>query len=76
MRELGRQVPEILLAEGINTVEAKEKIDQMVWLKCQISSVAANAKLKRAQILTPGQRQIIKEKIEEWRNLCPWSANL
>ncbi|MCK5187250.1 MAG: Spy/CpxP family protein refolding chaperone, partial [Deltaproteobacteria bacterium] len=52
MRELGRQIPEILLVEAINTVDAKEKLEQMVWLKCQISSTAANAKLKRAQILT------------------------
>ena len=76
MRELGRQIPEILLVESINTVDAKEKLEQMVWLKCQISSTAANAKLKRAQILTPEQRQIIKEKIGEWRNHHPWSANL
>jgi len=76
MRELGRQIPEILLVEAINTVDAKEKLEQMVWLKCQISSTAANAKLKRAQILTPEQRQIIKEKIGEWRNHHPLSANL
>ena len=76
MRELGRQIPEILLVEAINTVDAKEKLEQMVWLKCQISSTAANVKLKRAQILTPKQRQIIKEKIGEWRNHHPWSANL
>lgn len=76
MMELGRQIPEILLVEEINTVDAKEKLEQMVWLKCQISSTAANAKLKRAQILTPEQRKIIKEKIGEWRNHHPWSANL
>ena len=76
MRELGRQIPEILFVEAINTVDAKEKLVQIVDLKCQISSTAANAKLKRAQILTPEQRQIIKEKIGEWRNHHPWSANL
>jgi len=76
MRELGRQIPEILLVEEINTVDAKEKLEQMVGLKCQISSIAANAKLKRAQILTLEQRQIIKEKIGEGKNHHPWSANL
>jgi len=76
MRELGRQMPEILLAEEINTVEAQEKLDQIVSLKCQIASIAANATLEGVQILTPEQRQIIKEKIEAWKHLCPWLSNL
>jgi Spy/CpxP family protein refolding chaperone len=76
MRALGTQMPEILLAEEINTVEAQEKLDHIVSLKCQISSIAANATLEGVQILTPEQRQIIKEKIEAWKNLCPWLSNL
>jgi Spy/CpxP family protein refolding chaperone len=44
-------------------------------LKGQISSIAANAKLKGVQILTPEQRQIIKEKINEWSNHHPWSIH-
>lgn len=76
MRELGRQMPEILLAEEINTVDAQEKLDQIVSFKCQIASIAANATLEGVQILTPEQRQIIKEKIEVWKHLCPWLSNL
>ena len=76
MWELGRQMPEILLAEEINIVEAQEKLDQIVSFKCQIASIAANATLEGVQILTPEQRQIIKEKIEAWKNLCPWLSNL
>ena len=75
MRELGSELSGIVLAEEINTVEAQEELGKVLDLRCQISSIKASALLEGVQILTPSQREIIKGKIEGWRNLCPWLEN-
>lgn len=48
-----------MLAEEINIDEAMEKIDKVVDLKSQITSIGAAAKLEGVQILTSDQRQLI-----------------
>ena len=75
MRELGRKIPEILLVEEINTVDAKEKLVQIVDLKCQISFIGANAGLEGVQILTPEQRFTILIFVEDFLELLEWIAD-
>jgi len=53
------EMQETMLAEEINVDEAIEKIDKVVKLKSQISSISAAAKLEGVQILTSEQRQLI-----------------
>jgi len=53
------EMQETMLAEEINVDEAIEKIDKVVKLKSQISSISAAAKLEGVQILTSEQRHLI-----------------
>jgi Spy/CpxP family protein refolding chaperone len=76
LKELRMDMPEILLAEEIDTVTAEQKYEEMAQLKSRISSVTNDAALEAVQILTPEQRQIIKQKIEERISLCPWLSNM
>ena len=58
---------ETLLAQEIDTGEATEKLNEMVGIKSQITTIVLNSKLEGAQILTPEQRAILLEKIKERR---------
>jgi Spy/CpxP family protein refolding chaperone len=61
MKELGMQMPEILLAEEIDTIAAEEMLQEMVDLQCQILSIEANAGLEGFQIITSEKRFLTAE---------------
>ena len=61
MKELGILMPEILLAEEIDVEDAASKLDEIVDLQCQISSVEASAGLKGFQIFTSEKRFLTSE---------------
>jgi len=74
-KELSRQLASILLAADLDEDAANALIDEMVPLEEQIASIGVDAVLAGVQILTPAQRQIIKDKIaerEERRENSPW----
>jgi Spy/CpxP family protein refolding chaperone len=73
---LRAEMDETLLAEEIDTAVAEKQILDLAALKSSMTSIALNAKLQGAQILTPEQRELIlakkvewKERFLQWRNL-------
>ncbi len=60
-------IAETLLAQDIDVDEATEKLNEMVEIKSLITKIVLNSKLKRAQILTPEQREMLLEKSEKRR---------
>lgn len=58
---------EALLAQEIDTDLAAGKLNEMVGIQSQITDMVLNAKLEGSQILTPEQRAILLEKINERR---------
>ncbi len=65
LEPLGDQLKEALLAETVDTVAAAGIIDRMIEPKEQIMEIKLNAQIEAALLLTPEQRTIIKEKMEE-----------
>lgn len=61
MKELGILLPEILLAEEIDEEDPSSKLDEIVDLQCEISSVEAFAGLEGFQILTSEKRFLTSE---------------
>ncbi len=61
LEALGMQLPEILLAEEIDTVAAETMLQEMGDLQCQISSIEANAGLEGFQIITSEKRFLTSE---------------
>jgi len=68
MRTLYQDFAEALLAATIDTEAAATLISQMVEPTTQMADITFNAELDAAQILTPEQRQIIMDKINEHKN--------
>ena len=65
MELLQDRLLEALLAENIDTATVAEVNDQMIVLQSQLMSIGLNSQVEAAQILTPEQRSIIKQKMEE-----------
>ena len=61
MKELGILMPEILLAEEIDVEDAESKLDEIVDLQCEISSIEAYAGLEGFQIVTSEKRLLTSE---------------
>jgi len=57
-----------LLAATVDTEAAASLISQMIEPSTQMADIKFNAELQAAQILTPEQRQIIRDKMEEHKN--------
>ena len=68
MGALHKDFAAVLLAATIDTEAAATLISQMVEPKIQMADIKFNAELEAAQILTPEQRQIIQDKINEHKN--------
>lgn len=73
---LRAEMDETLLAEEIDTALAEKQILDLAARKSSMTSIALNAKLQGAQILTPEQRELIltkkvewKERFLQWRNV-------
>jgi Spy/CpxP family protein refolding chaperone len=58
-----------ILTDDINVAVAEGKIEKMVALQCEIAEISANARLESAQILTPDQRKIVLEKLEQRKEM-------
>ena len=74
-RALSRQFATVLLAADLDEDAANDLLDEMAPLEEQIASISVDAVLAGMQILTPEQRQIIKDKIAEreaHRENSPW----
>jgi Spy/CpxP family protein refolding chaperone len=68
MGALHKDFAEVLLAATVDTEAAATLISQMVEPTIQMADIKFNAELEAAQILTPEQRQIIQDKINEHKN--------
>ncbi len=63
----GLGLDEAMFAEEIDTYDVEQKIDSMVDLRSRIISIKAEAVLEVSQVLTPEQRSIVLERIDEHR---------
>ena len=70
----GLGIKETLLAEEIDVDNATRKLEEMVELKTQISSIVANAHLGTVLILTSEQRQLIQKHLTNIINLLKYIA--
>ena len=61
LEELGMQLPEVLLAEDIETVAAEALLQEMGDVQCEISSIEAHAGLDAFQIITSEKRFLTSE---------------
>jgi len=61
LEELGMQLPEVLLAEDIDTAAGEAILKEMGDLQCEISSIEANAGLDGFQIITSEKRFLTSE---------------
>lgn len=61
MKELGIELPEVLLAEEIDTGVAEEMLQEMANLQCDILSIEAYAGLEAVQIITSEKRLLTAE---------------
>jgi Spy/CpxP family protein refolding chaperone len=68
MKTLQEDFAEALLAATVDTEAAATLISQMTEPAIQMADIKFNAELEAAQILTPEQRQIILDKINEHKN--------
>ena len=68
MGALHKDFAGVLLAATVDTEAAASLISQMIEPATQMADIKFNAALEAAQILTPEQRQIIREKMEEHKN--------
>jgi len=57
----------MVLAPELNEAAAQEAIAKQSELQCQIAQIVANANLQAAKILTPEQRALVLERIEQRR---------
>ena len=64
LEELGGLLPETLLAEEIDVASAAGQLEEMVNLRCDISTITANAKLDGFQIVTSEKRLLTSEQRE------------
>ena len=67
MHALRTEMDELLLAEEIDTAVAEKQILDLAALKASMITIALNAKLQGAQILTPEQRESILMQKAEWK---------
>jgi Spy/CpxP family protein refolding chaperone len=67
MHALRTEMDELLLAEEIDTAVAEKQILDLAALKASMTTIALNAKLQGAQILTPEQRESILMQKAEWK---------
>ena len=58
------KIPETLLAEQIDEAAASALLEQFTSLQNEIAKIVSAADLEKAMILTPAQRQIILECVE------------
>jgi Spy/CpxP family protein refolding chaperone len=68
MAALHQDFAAALLAETVDTEAAASLISQMIGPAAQLADIQFSAELAAAQILTPEQRQIIMDKINEHKN--------
>lgn len=68
MGALHKDFSGVLLAATVDTEAAASLISQMIEPATQMADIKFNAQLEAAQILTPEQRQIIRDKINEHKN--------
>jgi Spy/CpxP family protein refolding chaperone len=68
MGALHKDFAAALLAETVDTEAAASLITQMIAPAAQMADIKFGAELAAAQILTPEQRQIILDKINEHKN--------
>ena len=61
LKELGMQLPDVLLAEDIDTAAAEQLLQDMSDVQCQIATIGANAGLDGFQIITSEQRLLTSE---------------
>jgi Spy/CpxP family protein refolding chaperone len=68
MKVLGEQIPEMLLADNIDTAAASDLIEQMIDPESpmpQMMAIQFNSMVSAAQVLTPEQRADIQEVVKD-----------